>query len=125
MTKVNKTPAEIFKPLEPHSHFRFSVNYGDWRFRIECKMKSEKFKYPYHHGSFSKSFAKDKSMWKDCLKECHRHCWEKFSLVRDELDPHGEIPLQSPGEIPESVYKEIEEKIMDTLKPPKVYAKLE
>ena len=59
-------PGLIFKAIEPHHHFRFSVNYGHWQFRIECGMKSKKLKYPYHQGSYSKSFAKSKDMWKDC-----------------------------------------------------------
>ena len=122
IVKVNKTPAQILKPLEPHESFRVFVNYNDWRFSCQCKTKSGKFLPPYDKVNFSKSFAKDRNSWKQAIREVHKYMWEKFNLIKDELPPPPQV--QAPGEVPASVLEELESQVIDKLEQPKKYQKL-
>ena len=121
--KINQTPPALFKPIEPNHQFRLSVNFGDWRFRAETKMKSDKWTWPYSNSTYSKSFASDKTQWRSCLKECHKWLWKKFELVKTEVDPDGKIQMQTPGLIPDEVYKSIESDLIDDLPAPIKYSK--
>lgn len=99
--RTMSTPAEIMALITPCSKFAITINKQDHRFRVQTKMKSDRFIPPYSGAWFSRSFKS--SCWKVALKEIHEHLWDKWSLVRD-LVP-CEIAEQRPGEVPEDVLK--------------------
>ena len=128
IVRTNRTPAEILRQLEPDDadrNFRIFINFNDHRFTCQSKVKSPKFVPPYHHATFSKSFARDTDSWRDALKAVHKHVWEKFRLVANELPGASSRIMQTPGIIPETVFAEIQEAVIDKLERPKNYARQE
>lgn len=111
-TKVWTSPA-ILARLEPNSHFKIGLNTNDHRFFVKCNLALSDFLPPYDKKSFSKSFAKDRTLWKDSLRAVHEHCWSKWYLVRDRYPLAPSQVNQHPGQVPDDVLRDLQEHIQN------------
>ena len=114
--RENNTP-DFLSELDPPEDFRLRLSFNDHRFKAEIMTKQ----YVSSEGkkSCSKSFANDRSEWKQALAQVHRWAWTEWEKAKPErqLPPHGQ-----PGTIPEAVLERLAP-IIDAMSPPTKYAK--
>ena len=113
---LNNTP-DFLSELDPPEDFRLRLSFNDHRFKAEIMTKQ----YVSSEGkkSCSKSFANDRSEWKQALAQVHRWAWTEWEKAKPErqLPPHCQ-----PGTIPEAVLERLAP-IIDAMSPPTKYAK--
>ena len=114
--RENNTP-DFLSELDPPEDFRLRLSFNDHRFKAEIMTKQ----YVSSGGkkSCSKSFANDRSEWKQALAQVHRWAWTEWEKAKPErqLPPHCQ-----PGTIPEAVLERLAP-IIDAMSPPTKYAK--
>ena len=114
--RENNTP-DFLSELDPPEDFRLRLSFNDHRFKAEIMTKQ----YVSSEGkkSCSKSFANDRSEWKQALAQVHRWAWTAWEKAKPErqLPPHCQ-----PGTIPEAVLERLAP-IIDAMSPPTKYAK--
>ncbi len=106
-----KPPEEIMTFLEPPG-CKFGISFQDHRFTSIWKQNHSDLAAPFNQKRFSRTFVTQRS-WRDALIEVHEHNWKKWGLVRTK-HPLGEKREMRPGQIPESIFEQLQPTI-DTL----------
>ena len=123
-TRIYSSPDHILQKISPLPGCRLSLNFNDWRWvsqwrkNLDCDQWLDELK----RKSYSQVFSRDD--WKEKLRNVHEHAWLKWEIAKDHMGDalklSADIVPQAPGEIPETIFDELQA-IVDGLQEKKRY----
>lgn len=79
------------------------LSYMDHRFTSRYPVDSAALEgLAYAKKTMTASFAQKRS-WEDALRLVHRHCWEKWGIIRADFPLQAGEVEQTPGHIPPDI----------------------
>ncbi|CAK9091627.1 Probable ubiquitin-conjugating enzyme E2 23 (E2 ubiquitin-conjugating enzyme 23) (Ubiquitin carrier protein 23) [Durusdinium trenchii] len=100
--KVYKSPEEVLSKLSPPGCV-MGLSYMDHRFTSRYPVDSAALEgLAYAKKTMTASFAQKRS-WEDALRLVHRHCWEKWGIIRADFPLQAGEVEQTPGHIPPDI----------------------
>lgn len=113
-----RTPEEIMTLIEPPG-CKFGISHQDHRFTSYWKKDHPELPGAFAQKRLSRTFVSIRG-WRDALIEVHEHNWKKWRLLKG-MYPLGEKREMNPGQIPESIFEQLQPKIAE-LQPVRRYA---
>ncbi len=122
--RINRSPAEILEQISPPGMI-LRLTFNDWRFKVdtlgEVRDMAAGSDPPYDKKSFSRTFAGRTLAWQACLREVHKHAWERLGYLVSK----GKLPAPSqssvPGVVPQHILDALDPHVA-ALPPPTTYS---
>ena len=120
--RVYRSPEEILQPLAPPS-CTLGLDYNARRFVSAFKkdVNHDDLLPPFSYRTRTASFVSMRT-WQEALQEVHRHCWQKWGVLKADLPLPAGQSEQTPGVIPQAALDQMQV-VVDRMPEAKDYKK--